>query len=72
VHFRGGEKGGGQTQRTDRGSTAAAAQKSSLDLLGIFDTRRFFYIPTKRVEAEEEKGDGILETLAKWLKKTTS
>ena len=65
-----GRSGGGQVERTrgGGGTGSSASQKSSLDLLGIFDTRRFFYIPSERTGAEEE-GDGILETLARWLKR---
>ena len=49
-------------------TAAAAGQKSILDFLGIFDTRRFFYIPSERTEQEEEE-EGILESLAKWINK---
>ena len=38
--------------------------KSILDFLGIFDTRRFFYIPTERMD----KDDGILEIISKMLR----
>jgi hypothetical protein len=49
-------------------TAATAGQKSILDFLGIFDTRRFFYIPSERTEQEEEE-EGILESLAKWINK---
>ena len=57
---------GGPLLRADGGS--GGGQKSILDFLGIFDTRRFFYIPSERSGDEEEEEEGILETLAKWLK----
>ena len=44
--------------------TLQSGKKSILDFLGIFDTRRFFYIPTERAD----KDDGILEIISRMLR----
>lgn len=68
---RGSPVGGGEVRpaallRTDSGG--GGGQKSILDFLGIFDTRRFFYIPTERqAETAAGEGEGILDSLASWL-----
>jgi hypothetical protein len=48
-------------------TAAAGGTKSILDFLGIFDTRRFFYIPSERrtgVEAGDQQG--ILDSISRW------
>ena len=58
--------GGGQPTKDEVGS--GQPTKSILDFLGIFDTRKFFYIPSERRAGEEEEreGEGILDSISRW------